>query len=239
MLLEYIDPDTGLAVKGYGSRACGAYVTFVPFTDSEIVIGTNNGTAWTKLTPAAGARRVTIRNQDSSKFIRVASGVMHKTPDLTTIAATVPAVSEAESYALATELKGDYNTHIASTAYHVTADAGTCSLANATNEATLVALVNNLRTLLSTHLASETIHGGVADAANLALVEATTVATNAATAIVLENALAPIYAAHILITSAGVWEKLPAATALVWEAPQTPVWFQLESNGTYSARTDS
>lgn len=224
-----------------GVESGGVPVVLMPSVDdaSAIAIGTNDGAAWTKVTPASGAHRVTIRPQTSTKYLLVATSVVHKAADTAAIAATNPAITEANSYALANELKADYNTHIASTAYHVAADAGACTLPAANDEAKLVALVNNLRTLFSTHYASIAVHGGAADEVNLALAAATTVATDAAGAIVLENLLAAYHLAHLAVTSAGIWEKLPAGTALVWQSPETPVWFQLESSGTYSVRTDS
>ena len=209
------------------------------YAASTITIGTNDGVQWTKHTPATTARRVTIRNQDSTDYMKVATIVMHKTPDAAAWASTVPAVSEAESYALSIEIMADFNTHTASTVFHATGSAAVSSVA-ATSEATLKAQTVVARNAMIAHFASTTLHGGVADTANGALVAATSAApADAAAAIVLENLLYQYFASHVAITSAGVWEKLPAGISLIWQSPETPVWFQLEANGAYSIRTDT
>ena len=133
--------------------------------------------------------------------IDVVDTFLHKAADATTIAATVPAVSEGESYALSIELIADHNTHTASVAYHQIATAAVTSTA-ATTEATLIAQVNKIRTAMLAHYADARVHGGIADATRYALVAATTVATTAATAIVLENLLVAYHAAHITVTTA-------------------------------------
>jgi creatinine amidohydrolase/Fe(II)-dependent formamide hydrolase-like protein len=135
-------------------------------------------------------------------------------------------------------LKSDYNTHIASTTYHVAADLGTVTVADATTEPTLVALTNSLRTLMGTHAVALNSHGGLEDTVFTAAVAATTVATNAASAITLENALATAWLAHIAVTSAGIYEQVPANTALVWDS-NTAMWLQLETSGNVSVRTDT
>ena len=193
-------------------------VRMSPFPVAPVMTKYTPGTtAYVKVTPNANALAMYLRPVVTTEDLIVASLIVHKIADTTTIAATVPAVSEAESYALAIELKGDYNTHIASTVYHDTADAGECTLANATSEATLVALVNNLRTLFATHYAATGVHGGKADAVGIAAVAATTVATNAATAIVLENALAAAHAAHLAVTDLATYLTHSAATMpLAW-----------------------
>jgi hypothetical protein len=212
-------------------RACSYAVT-------TMAVVANNAVAWTKVTPVAGAQRITLRTVTAGKFLRVTTGVVHKTPDTATIAATNPAITEQNSYDLATELKSDYNTHIASTTYHVAADAGSCSLADATTEPTLVALTNNLRTLFGTHAANTTSHGGLADSVFAAAVAGTTIATGAASAITLENALATAWLAHLAVTSAGIYEQVPANTALVWDS-DTEMWVQIETSGNFSVRTDT
>jgi hypothetical protein len=125
---------------------------------------------------------------------------LHKAADATTLAATVPAVSEAESYALSIELIADHNTHTASTAYHKAATAAVTSTA-ATTEATLVAQVNKIRTAQLAHYSDSVSHGGIDDVTNYDLVAATTAATDAASAIILENLLVQYHAAHIIVTT--------------------------------------
>ena len=208
------------------------------YGSSTITVVANNATAWTKVQPTGGSQLITVRTVTAAKFLRVASGVVHKTPDGATIAATNPAITEQNSYDLANELKGDYNTHIASLTYHVAADAGTCSLVNATTAPTLVALTNNLRTLMGTHAANTASHGGAADTVFAAAVAGTTVATDAASAITLENALATAWLAHLAVTSASIYEQVPANTVLEWHS-NSAMWLQLETSGNVSVRTET
>jgi hypothetical protein len=157
----------------------------------------------------------------------VASAIVHKIADANGIAATNPAVTEQNSYDLANELKGDYNVHIAATTYHVAADLGTCAVADADDEAKLIALTNNLRTLFGTHASNSSAHGGIGDAVFLAAVAATTVASSAATAITLENALATAWLAHCAVTD--------LATYITWPAARMPLTWPC--NGRFFAKT--
>ena len=140
-------------------------------------------------------------NTGAATLVAITDGYLHHTTDATTIAATIPAVSEPESYALSIELIADHNTHTAAVAYHRQATAAVTSTA-ATTEATLIAQVNKMRTAQLAHYSDYAAHGGIPDATRYALVAATTVATTAATAIVLENLLAAYHAAHITVTTA-------------------------------------
>ena len=108
--------------------------------------------------------------------VQLVDSFMHLAADATTLAATVPAVSEAESYALSIELIADHNTHTASTAYHRKATAAVTSTA-ATTEATLIAQVNKMRTAALAHYLDTDAHGGMADLTRYNLVAATTIAT--------------------------------------------------------------
>lgn len=210
-LLEFIDPANNRTAKARGG-AGGVYVAQAPFPSSPAVTAYSpSGAAYMKVTPTAESLELLVRPRTVSESLIFAPVVTHKVADASTIAATNPAVSEAESYALVNELKGDYNTHIASVVYHVAADAGSCSLANATDEATLVALANNLRTLFGTHAANVTAHGGLADGVFAAAVAATTVATDAASAIVLENALAAAWLAHLAVVDQGAYVTVGSA----------------------------
>jgi hypothetical protein len=168
-------------------------------------------TAYVKHTPFMDTVMCHIRPVVTTEDLVVASVIVHKIADTNAIAATNPAVTEANSYALVNELKADYNVHIADLAYHVAADAGTCSLADADDEAKLIALANNLRTLMATHAANTSAHGSIADAVFLAAVTATTVASSAATAITLENALATAWLAHIAVVDLATYITYPAA----------------------------
>lgn len=115
--------------------------------------------------------------------------------DTTTLAATAPAASEEQDYALVNEQVLDHNTHTALTTVHKVATAAIAP-DSATSEATLVAAANALRTALIAHYASTTAHNA-ADATNGATVVATTAATDAASARTLINALVAPMAAHI------------------------------------------
>lgn len=117
--------------------------------------------------------------------------------DTTTLAATAPAASEEQDYALVNEQILDHNTHTALTTVHKAATAAIAPTA-ASDEATLVAAANALRTALIAHYASTTAHNA-ADTTNGATVVATTAATNAATARTLINALVAPMAAHIAL----------------------------------------
>jgi len=182
-----------------------AYLTTIaaaagPYPVSPVMTAyTPSTTAYVKVTPDASNITMFLRPNVATEALQVASILTHKIADATTIAATVPAVSEAESYALSIELADDFGTHVVSTAYHVNADTA-LTTTDATSEATLVAEVNAVRAKMLSHLASTTVHGGLADATNLATVTATSDATDAASAITLENVLAGAHAAHLLVT---------------------------------------
>jgi hypothetical protein len=168
-------------------------------------------TAYVKVAPSDTTLLTTVAPTVTTETLQYASLVTHKIADVTTIAATNPAVTEANSYALSIELADDFAVHQVSTAYHVVADTALVTT-NATSEATLIAEVTAIRAALLTHLASTTIHGGRADPVNLALVAATTVPiANAAAAIVVENILATAYLAHLAITDGGIYMTHGAA----------------------------
>jgi len=63
------------------------------------------------------------------------------------------------AYTLANEIKSDFNTHIAATAYHKAADTtNTVSASDATTLATLYTLVNEMKGDYNAHIASTTYH---------------------------------------------------------------------------------
>jgi hypothetical protein len=168
-------------------------------------------TAYAKVTPAATCLDMLVAPQIVTETLQIASLVTHKIADVTTIAAANPAEDDTTAlYALADEVMEDFIVHIASTAYHATAT-GTITHVNATTEATAVTEVNLIRTNLLTHLASTTVHGGRADAVNLALVAATTACTTKTNAVTLINLLATYYLAHLAIVEDGIWMAVPIA----------------------------
>lgn len=182
-----------------------------PYPTTPIVtVYSPSGAAYMKVAPSASVLELLVRPRVTTQALIYAPVVTHKVADANGIAA-VPAVTEANSYALADELKSDYNVHIASLVYHVAADLGSVSLVDATDEATLVALANSLRTLFGTHAANTTAHGGLADAVFAAAVTATTVAIDAATAITLENALASAWLSHLAVTDQGAYVTVGAS----------------------------
>ena len=115
--------------------------------------------------------------------------------DTTAIAADQTPENAGEDYALADEMAGDHNTHTALTTVHKQATAAVSFVA-ATTEGTLAAEANALRTAMLAHYADTDAHNS-ADTTNRALVLATTVATNAATARTLLVALITPWEAHI------------------------------------------
>lgn len=115
--------------------------------------------------------------------------------DTTALSSDTTPTESAQDYALADELASDHNTHTALTTVHKQATAAVDFTA-ATSEATLVAEANAVRAAMLAHYADTAAHNA-ADATNLGLVNATTVATNAATARTLITALVAPFQAHI------------------------------------------
>ena len=110
-----------------------------------------------------------------------------------------------------------------------------CALGGpATNEATTVAQANAIRTGLLAHYADAVAHY-TADTVDLALVNATTASTDAATALTLMNALATPYYNHL-----GFYQRMKyaAATTIEWHG-QTPLYVAIESAGGFTVLTES
>ena len=79
----------------------------------------------------------------------------HKVADVTALPAVSDPQALASAITAANALKAAYNTHIASTTYHYNADATNATAsANASDQATLNTLVNELYTDLTAHVAS-------------------------------------------------------------------------------------
>jgi phage tail sheath gpL-like len=101
---------------------------------------------------------------------------------------------------LATEIKGDYNTHKASAVYHTAADPGNLvAAAAATTEGTLVTLANDIRTCYEAHrvlVGGGPCHGQ-ADTSNAI---SAAVCTDLATAVVLCKDLKAKFEAHRINT---------------------------------------
>lgn len=142
-------------------------------------------------------------NAGAVTTVAITDGFLHHTADATTFGAVTNPCTEADptGYALAIELMGDFNTHIAAVAYHHTARAAVTSVASTTGP-TWIAQVNVARSAMLAHYADHAAHGGNGDATRWALVNATTVASDAATAKTLLNLLATYHLAHIAVTTA-------------------------------------
>jgi hypothetical protein len=105
----------------------------------------------------------------------------------------------------------------------------------AASEATVVAQANAVRIGMLAHLANVTTWHQTADTVNLALVNATTIATNAATALILMNDLATPYYAHLAFYQR---MKYAAASTIEWFG-QTPLYVAIESAGGFTVLTES
>jgi hypothetical protein len=138
------------------------------------------------------------------------------------VAGTTPGSSDATNKTLINLLATYYLAHLA---------LGGAS----TNEATVVAQSNAVRTGMLAHLANVTTYHQTADTVNLALVNATTIATNAATALTLMNDLATPYYAHLAFYQR---MKYAAAATIEWYG-QTPLYVALESAGGFTVLTES
>ena len=119
-------------------------------------------TAYVKVTPQSGTMLTEVAPTVTTETLQYASLITHKIADATTITSDAP-TDDAKDRARATEFKGDFNTHVASVAYHATA--GTAiTTADATDDPTLIALCQALDAAMKAHAASTTEHGGRGDA---------------------------------------------------------------------------
>jgi hypothetical protein len=123
---------------------------------------TPSTTAYVKITPDPTNLHMEISPRTTSDDLIYASVLTHKIADATTITSAAPTTDETDRLR-ATEFKNDCNTHMASLTYHevagpaITAD-------DATDDATLIALCQEIDLDLKAHAASTTQHGGRADA---------------------------------------------------------------------------
>jgi hypothetical protein len=123
-------------------------------------------TAYVKVTPAADTLLMTVAPTVTTETLTYASLITHKIADVTTITTAAPTTDETDRLR-ATEFKNDFNTHVASTAYHLAAGTAIAT-ADATSDPTLIALCQALDARLKAHAASTTEHGGRGDAVFLA-----------------------------------------------------------------------
>ena len=164
-------------------------------------------TSYAKVTPSANTLMTRCRPRTITQSLVYAATIVHKIADANGIAATNPAVTDANAYALINEIKSDFNVHIASTSYHVAAGTNTIATVDATDLATTVALTNAVATALAAHFGSTSVHGGMTDAVNLAAVVAAQAApaTDMATSKTEMNLLVTAWIAHIAVTDLGAY----------------------------------
>lgn len=116
----------------------------------------------------------------------------------------------ADLIALVNELKADYNTHRASTVFHVAADStNVVASANATDLATAITLVNEFKADFNAHLEQSGVHQ-VDDSTNPVTVAN---ATNLQTAVALAHALKDAYNAHLVNAGSHGHDDTSNATA--------------------------
>ena len=120
----------------------------------------------------------------------------HKTDDTTNVIAADNMSNLGTGYTLADELEADLILHAASTTYHQSATVIADMGATPDDAPKLVAKVNLIRTAMAAHFGSATVHTP-ADAINAALVNATTAATDEATAQTCINLLKSYYTSHL------------------------------------------
>ena len=125
---------------------------------------------------------------------------IHIVDDTTNTATSDDATNQAEAITLANEIKGDYNTHRADTAYHKVADTtNVVESPDASDEPSLVTLVNEIKVDYNAHRSQSGVHP-YNDGGN----EVTTAdATDAATAVTLINEIKADYNAHLLAGEEG------------------------------------
>lgn len=181
-----------------------------PAVPPVVTVYTPSTTAYLKVTPDPKTLAMVVRARTTSDDLIYAGIVTHKIADVTTIAAANGS-DDTTDRALATELKGDFNTHTASTAYHVAAGVAIAD-ANATDDATLIALTLALNAKWLEHAASTTIHGGRVDQTMLDAVTALNlaVAPSKAQCRTYLNALKPLHAAHLVVVDGGLYATVAA-----------------------------
>lgn len=135
----------------------------LPYPASPLVtLYSPSTTAYVKVAPATTTMLTTVAPTVTTETLQYTSLVTHMIADATTITSDAPTTDETDRLR-ATEFKNDFNTHVASEVYHVTAGTAIAT-ADATSDATLIALCQALDVAMKAHAASTTEHGGKADA---------------------------------------------------------------------------
>lgn len=125
----------------------------------------------------------------------------HKTDDTTNVITSDNMSSLATGYVLVDEMDDDFNAHAVSTTVHPVAGAVVDFGATPDSEAKLVTKVNLVRAAMAAHFGSATVHTP-ADTVNAALVAATTVASDEASAQTLINLLKGYWNSHCAVGDA-------------------------------------
>jgi hypothetical protein len=183
-------------------------------------------TAYEKVTPTADALLTRLVPIVTTETLQYASVITHKIADATTITSDAP-TDDAKDYARANEFKGDFNTHVAATAYHDAAGTAIAT-ANASSEATLIALTLAIDAAMKAHAASTTEHGGRTDAtfaealATLALPAEPTKAE--CRTYLGDAALKAAWEAHLAVTDGGIYLTHGAAVMPLEWPSAAPLW---------------
>ena len=125
----------------------------------------------------------------------------HKTDDTTNVLTSANMSNLGTGYTLVDEMDDDFNAHVISTTVHPVAGAAVDFGGTPDDEPKLVVKVNLVRTAMAAHFGSATVHTP-ADTVNAALVAATVVATNEATAQTLINLLKGYWNSHCAVGDA-------------------------------------
>lgn len=116
-----------------------------PSSTPYLVTAANASDLATSLALLTNVEAVLARHYANAKGHKVADGV-------NSVISAAAAIDLATAITRANEVKADYNLHVASTTYHYVADAtNTIAAANATDQASLNTLLNELKTDVNAH----------------------------------------------------------------------------------------
>lgn len=207
----------------------------VPFTQmapsvSAMTLYTPATTSFVKHTPFSDTVMCHVAPVVTTESLIVATKIVHKIADATTITSD-EATSDATDRLRATEFKNDFNTHVASVAYHLAA--GTAiTAADATSDPTLIALCQAIDAAMKAHAASITQHGGAADAVFLAALIALALPAvptkGECRTWLVDAALVIPWTAHLAVTD--------LSTYITWPAARMPL--EWPCNGAFWAKTN-
>ena len=209
-----------------------AVVQIGPYSSGTLFKTTNNGTAWTLVTPPARAKLVVAKPLTVASTMKVAHEVVHITPDSTHSIAAAAATTTGTLYALVNELKLDGNAHFLDVTSHAAADSVNAIAApDADSVPKAITLVNEIFIDFVAHC----IQAGVHFTYDVFTALVGTLATTEATAYTLANILKTFFEAHRILT-ADSYENVAAGFGFEWPCQQ-PFYAQLSSGGSVSIRT--